>query len=218
MKRIGSVAKDPALAAALGQLEAHREARSKKAPGSPQDAPGRPSEAGGVVQSLQRERAVRRALRAAQLEALAKEAGMDPEAASRLADGIRAQAPQEWTFIMISPNQNAAVVRWLTENSKRPLIAARLWARLFEVIRNDTGEVMASRSDLAAHLGVEPRTLSELMTELASINAIRRERIGRGVRYFMNTNVATHIPGSAARKAAREADGPLLRIMDGGRS
>jgi hypothetical protein len=142
---------------------------------------------------------------------------MPAEAAASLADGLRAQAHNEWTFLMLSPSQNAAVVRWLMENSKRPMVAARLWARLFEIIRNDTGEVMALRSDLAAHLGIESRTVSELMGELASINAIRKERNGRGVRYFMNSNVATHLPGPAARKAAREADGPLLRVMDGGK-
>ena len=214
MKRIG----EDSLATALRQLEASRAARPVNASKRPGEDRQRASDAGGVIQSLQRERAIRRTLRAAQLEALAKEAGMDPEAAASLANGLRAQAHNEWTFLMLSPSQNAAVVRWLMDNSKRPMAAARLWAHLFEIIRNDTGEVMASRSELAAHLGIEPRNLTQIMSELASINAIRRERSGRGVRHFMNSNVATHLPGSTARKTARDADGPLLTIMDGGKS
>lgn len=213
MKRIGTTIRDPALAAALGQLEDSRSAKKGKTSGSSQGGQG----AGGMVQSLERARVAQKAAEASQLEALAKKAGMAPDAAARLADGLRAQPQTEWTFIMLSPSQNAAVVRWLMDNSKRPLIAARLWARLFEVIRNDTGEVIASRIELAAHLGVEPRTVSELMTELASINAIRRERSGRGVRYFMSPDIATHIPGAAARREAREAHGPLLKLMDGGK-
>jgi len=38
--------------------------------------------------------------------------------------------PNTWTFIMISPEQNRAVVDWLEEKSKRPLKALRLWALL----------------------------------------------------------------------------------------
>ncbi len=214
MQRIGSAG----LMAAIGQLEASREARATKAPASPQGAPGRPSEAGAMVRSLERERAVRKAAKAAQLEALLREAGESPEAAAQSADRLRVQAPNGWTFLMISPAQNAAVVRWLMDNSMRPMVAMKLWVRLFEVIRNDTGEVMASRADLAAHVGVDPDNLTRIMSELVSINAIRRERHGRRVTFFMNSAVATHLPGPAARKLARESDGPLLVVMDGGRA
>jgi hypothetical protein len=213
MQRIGSAG----LMAAIGQLEASREARATKAPASPQGAPGRPSEAGAMVRSLERERAVRKAAKAAQLEALLREAGESPEAAAQSADRLRVQTPNGWTFIMISPAQNAAVVRWLMDNSMRPMVAMKLWVRLFEVIRNDTGEVMASRADLAAHVGVDPDNLTRIMSELVSINAIRRERHGRRVTFFMNSAVATHLPATA-RRAARESDGPLLVVMDGGRS
>jgi hypothetical protein len=143
---------------------------------------------------------------------------MDPDAAARLADGLRAQAPSDWTFVMLSPSQNSAVVRWLADNSKRPVAALRLWARLFEVMRNDTGEILQTRDELARWLGVEPKNLSSIMTELASINAVRREKRGREVRYFMNSTVATHLPGSDARAKAREADGPLLVVVQSGRA
>ena len=33
-----------------------------------------------------------------------------------------------WTFVMLSPEQNAAVVRWLREHSSRPRKALELWA------------------------------------------------------------------------------------------
>jgi hypothetical protein len=36
------------------------------------------------------------------------------------------------------------------------------------------------------------------------------------VRYFLNPTIATHIPGPEARRAAREAAGPLLVLMEGG--
>jgi DNA-binding IclR family transcriptional regulator len=117
---------------------------------------------------------------------------------------------------MLGPRENAAVVRWINAHSKRPHKAHELWATLLEHLRMDTGEVMATRQELAERVGIEPRHLSELMGELASINAVRREKRGRGVRYFLNPWIATHVPGSQARAAARQEAGPLLRVMEGG--
>jgi predicted transcriptional regulator len=74
-----------------------------------------------------------------------------------------------------------------------------------------------SREDLAKRIDIEPKNVSSIMTELAGINAIVRRKEGRKVRYFMNPNVATHIPSPEARKAARETAGPLLVLMEGGR-
>ena len=82
----------------------------------------------------------------------------------------------------------------------------------------DTGEIMATRQELAERVGMEPRDLSSTMTELASINAIRRVKEGREVRYFLNPNIATHLPTASARATAREESGPLLRSVEGGRS
>lgn len=233
MKKIGTTADQLAYRLAIEQAEASLRGPGKAAeaagspegrqePQRPQEAPQRRSEGRQRlpegVRSFERARATQRAAEAVQLEALARKAGMSPDDATRLAQGLRAQIPNEWTFVMLSPSQNSAVVRWLNENSKRPQAATLLWARLFEVIRNDTGEIMQTRDELAQWLGVEPKNLSSMMTELASINAVRREKRGREVRYFMNSTIATHLPGHAARQAAREADGPLLVVVQGGQA
>ena len=233
MKKIGSAADQLAFRLAIGQAEATLggPGRLPEASGDPEGGqePQRPQEASQRrseghqrlpegVRSLERARATQQAAEAVQLEALARKAGMAPDDAARLAQGLRAQIPNDWTFVMLSPSQNSAVVRWLNENSKRPQAATLLWARLFEVIRNDTGEIMQTRDELAQWLGVEPQNLSRIMSELVSINAVRREKRGREVRYFMNSTIATHLPGHAARQAARDADGPLLVVMQGGRA
>lgn len=216
MKRVGNVVGGSILDDALAELEATRKAHPGKPRSGPQEPPGRASEAGGKVRSLERARAAQRVAEATQLQALARKAGLSSQDAQNLADALRAQAPSEWTFVMLSPSQNAAVVRWIMDHSKRRNDAVKLWVRLFEVMRNDNGQIMQSREELAAHLGISPDHVSRIMSELETINAIRRERNGRGVRYFMNSTVATHLPATA-RKAAQEADGPLLRVMQGGR-
>lgn len=128
-----------------------------------------------------------------------------------------------WTFVMISPEQNAAVVDWLSRHSSRPLVAMRLWAALFSNLRTDTGEIVQTRDELADLIGDTSDHVSEIMGELASVGAIsrRRERVAgmRGpglVRYFMNPKVGTHLTGGARDQA--QADAPLLTLMSGGRS
>ncbi len=127
-----------------------------------------------------------------------------------------------WTFVMLSPEQNASVVQWLADNSARPIVAMRLWAQLFNNLRTDTGEIVQTRDELAEALGAKPTEISQIMGELATIGAISRvrERVAgmRGpglVRYFMNPRVATNLTGAARDQAQAEA--PLLALIEGGR-
>lgn len=176
---------------------------------------------GAAVHSLQRARYASRQRKAELLEEWAREV-IGPGNAAQLALAFAAQTPdpdaERWIFAMISPTQNAAVVRWLGQHSKRPQVAVRLWAELLTALRPDTGEILLTRGQIAERIGIEPQNVSRCITELTTINAIRREKEGRAVRYFLNANIATHIPGPEARKAAREAAGPLLVMMQGGKA
>ena len=110
-----------------------------------------------------------------------------------------------WTFVMIGPNENSAVVKWLSENSERPMAAMRLWAILFTGLRMDTGEIVLKRDEIAKRARIAPQHVSNIMSELESINAISRQRSGRGVRYFMNPNVGTCLKGRSRDEAQAEA-------------
>lgn len=178
-----------------------------------------PQERGHVVSKLSAERAKRRREEARQIASQVRQLGLDADTLAKIdaAAQAHAQDSERWIFVMLGPRENAAVVRWISDNSKRPQKATLLWATLLEHLRMDTGEIMASRQDLAERVGMEPRDLSKVITELVSINAIRREKQGRGVRYFLNPAIATHVPGPQARAAARQGAGPLLRVMEGGK-
>lgn len=175
----------------------------------------------GSIHNLARARFTRRQREAVVLERLAAEV-IGPQNAAQLALAFAAQTPDpdasnRWIFAMISPNQNAAVVRWLAAHSKRPQAALRLWAELLTALRPDTGEILLSRQQIADRVGILPRDVSSIMTELVSINAVLRSRDGRRVVYAMNPGVATHIPSPEARRDARKAAGPLLVLMEGGK-
>src|SRR4051794_35702412 len=127
-----------------------------------------------------------------------------------------------WTFVMLSPEQNASVMRWLRHHSRQPTMALALWGELFTALRRDTGEIMLTRDELAERVGTSPGEVSRVMHELASIGAIivHREKVagmrgpGRAV-YLMNPNVATNLPGAAGDRAQGEA--PNLMLVEGGK-
>lgn len=178
-------------------------------------APNRAREAARVTKLAE----IRAKKRKTEAEAFARQArvmGLDAETLHKVEAAAAAHATRSetWIFVMLSPQQNAAVIRWINANSKRPHKAVELWATLLEHLRMDTGEITASRQELADRVGMKPNDLSKTMSELASINAVRREKQGRAVKYYLNPGIATHVPNPAARAAARENAGPLLKLME----
>jgi CRP-like cAMP-binding protein len=159
---------------------------------------------------------------AAELRQLVLDYPALPETARRqIVDAIDRQtaAANGWTFVMLAPEQNAAVVRWLRQRSRYPTLAPAVWAELFTALRHDTGEIMLSRDQLAEAIGTDPDNVTRIMRELEAIGAIiiRRERVA-GIRgparavYFMNPHVATNLSGKARDKAQAEA--PPLRLLE----
>src|SRR3954462_3799521 len=118
-------------------------------------------------------------------------------------------AGRGWRFVMVEPRLYAEVVAHLAEHSRRKVTALKLWARLFEVLPPDSNEVLADRTELARLVGCEPRTVSEIMRELEEVGAVYRRKEGRGVRYFVNPVLGTHLSGAARDRAQAEA--PPLR-------
>lgn len=125
-----------------------------------------------------------------------------------------------WPFVMLNPEQNLIVVDYLAKKSARPIVALRLWATCFNNMLTGSGEIVLTRDELAQGLGVAPRDVSQIMSELVEFGAISRLREpvpgqrGPGrVRYFVNPNVATHLAGKLRDDAQREA--PMLRLVEG---
>ena len=117
-----------------------------------------------------------------------------------------------WGFVMVEPRLYADVIEHLTKHSRRPQKAVVLFTRLFQLLPADGNEVMADRHDLARMVGCQPRDVSEIMGELEAVGAVYRRREGRGVRYFVNPLLGTHLAGAARDKAQAEA--PRLQLVE----
>jgi DNA-binding transcriptional ArsR family regulator len=117
-----------------------------------------------------------------------------------------------WRFVMVEPNLYADVVEYLIMHSRRPQKAVVLFTRLFSYLPPDGNEVMADREELARVVGIQPAAVSEIMRELETVGAVYRRREGRGVRYFVNPKLGTHLSGAARDRAQAEA--PMLRLVE----
>src|SRR3954447_12343684 len=144
--------------------------------------------------------------------------GLDADAAGRIVAAIDRETAAEkgWTFVQLNAAQNAFVVGQLLAHSRRPRLAAKLWAELFLHLRLDTNEIVLSREGLAKAVGAHPDHVSAVMSELERIGAIGRQRDGRGVRYFLNPRIGTGMSGAVREKAQAEA--PKLRALEGGKA
>lgn len=110
-----------------------------------------------------------------------------------------------WSFVMLGPEQNRIVLRWILDHAKRQRVSTALWAEFFCHMRRDTGEIIMSREAMAKAVGVPPRTVSECLTELLGMGALIRCQQGRVVRWFMNPRVGTCLTGTARDSAQRSA-------------
>ena len=115
-----------------------------------------------------------------------------------------------WLFVKISPEQFRYVTKAIQE-MKEPFQALRVWNAAITYMRMDTGEILATREQLAADAHTLPCHVSRAMTELVKIGAIVRHRRGRNVVYSINPNVGWNGGEDSRRAAVRKA--PALRLV-----
>ena len=112
---------------------------------------------------------------------------------------------------LIEPDGNRTVVRWLRENSGRPIAAMNLWSLLLAKLHHGTGQVLLTRGEIAGEVGVTPREVTSIMKELADIEAVSRQPEGRGVSYFMNPKLFVAPSGEAQEEVSQM---PVFEIAE----
>lgn len=108
-------------------------------------------------------------------------------------------------------------------SSKRPHQVRHAFDLVLLHLRQDTGEVMLTRDEIAEEIGCAPKHVSTIMGTLEQLGIIRREREridgmkGRGVaRYFVNAHVAWNGSLETRRKEASKVAPPSLTLLQGG--
>ena len=133
--------------------------------------------------------------------------GLDPGAAAQivaLIDRVTA-CKSGWSFVQVEPERNSAVVDWIFREATRPVLTAKLWAKLPLYLHPDTNEIVASRTELAEAVGTLPRHISTALGELEGIGAVERSRDGHKVLWTVNPKIMTRQAGEAREKAQRKS-------------
>ncbi len=130
-------------------------------------------------------------------------------------------------FTMLSRAQTKAIwdaIRALPSDD-RPHQVRHAFDLVVLNLRQDTGEVMLTRDELAKEIGCNPNHVSNIMATLERLGVIRRERRriegvrGRGIAvYIVNPHVAWNGSLDTRKAEARETHPPLLTIMQGGKT
>jgi len=117
---------------------------------------------------------------------------------------------KRWLFVMINPEQFRFVAKAIADgpDAGKTLM---VWNCALTYVRMDTGEIMASRDQLAEDSRTQPCNVSTALSRLAKIGAIVRQRRGRRMAYFVNPNVGWNGGEGARQEAAKEA--PQLRLV-----
>jgi hypothetical protein len=129
-------------------------------------------------------------------------------------------------FTMLSRTQTAAIwdaIRALPANA-RPGHVRHAFDLALLNLRQDTGEIMLTRDQLAEKIGCAAKNVSTVMGTLEQMGVVRRERRkvdglqGRGMAvYFVNPNVAWNGYLTIRKREASKQALPLLTLMQGGR-
>lgn len=139
-------------------------------------------------------------------------------------DTVQLSPNKKAWFIMLYPEQFAWVYDELKKRKEKRQLALDIWCHLPRFIRTDTGEILRSRDELARLHDCAPRDITKVMKALSDLGAVKRVPDGRGVRYFLNPKVGTHVEGELGRVEAEKgwpdvpaATRDLFDVIEGGR-
>lgn len=131
-------------------------------------------------------------------------------------------------YVMLSVQQVGAIWDAIEKLPKaaKPRIVDRAFKLAMLNLRQDTGEIMLTREELAERMKCTPQDVSKAMGQLAKMGVIikgERRRVaglkGPGpVPYFVNPHAAWNGSTGLRELEAQRQTPPLLKIMEGGKT
>jgi len=115
-------------------------------------------------------------------------------------------------FTMITNDQFRYVSKEI-QKCRNVATTYAVWNAAVTYVRQDTGEILATRKQLAEDAGTDADEVSRAMGVLSNIGAIIKSKRGRNVVYTVNPNVAWNGKEGARIAACRTA--PKLHLVTG---
>lgn len=118
---------------------------------------------------------------------------------------------------MTGVDQHRELMRYLARCNRRTAAIA-LWGSVPQFMDWETGEILASRSELAEDAGITQKLVSEIFGDWVKIGLMGRFRdrhTGR-YRYLLNPNFGTHQPKAPDREMNQKSWPSQLTLIEGG--
>lgn len=167
----------------------------------------------GNVVSLSRKRKRLGREQADALRQLAFDFDLDEVAQAEIDNAIykiTEEPGERWLFMKLSQEQFRHVTKAIRD-CRNVATTFAVWNAALTYMRWDTGEVVASRNQIAEDAGVALQSVSTAISDLVRIGAVLRRRHGRKVTYVVNPRVGWSGSEGTRQTAAREA--PMLRLV-----
>ena len=167
---------------------------------------------GNVIALPQKQKRLGRE-RAVALRQLALDFGLDEMVRAEIDNAIyklTEEPGERWPFVRISPEQFRYVVKAI-HACRNVATTLSVWNTAITYMRWDTGEILATREQIAIDACTYPCHVSRSMSDLIRIGAVLRQRRGRRVVYSISPHVGWSGGEGTRQTAAKEA--PLLRLV-----
>jgi hypothetical protein len=125
-------------------------------------------------------------------------------ARSELTDTLSSYAPQPWPYVMLSREQAREIQRRINAGP-RPGVTLNVWMAALSYAAYGTGEIEATRQELANLAGTDADEVSRALSRLVKLGALLRTERGR---YMIHPSAAWNGP-LASREAAERKLQPI---------
>ena len=104
--------------------------------------------------------------------------GLRPETRADLTDALSCYSPEPWPYVMLSRPQARAILQRINQGP-RPGVTLAVWMAALSYAAYGTGEIEATRQQLAEVAGTTEGEVSRALSRLVEIGALIRATRGR---------------------------------------
>jgi hypothetical protein len=127
---------------------------------------------------------------------------LSPSTRAELTDALSTYAPQPWPFVMLSREQAREIVCRINAGP-RPGTTFAVWMAALSYAAYGTGEIEATRQDLAKLLRIDADEVSRALSRLVKLGGLLRTERGR---YMVHPSVAWSGPQASREAATRKLE------------
>jgi hypothetical protein len=123
---------------------------------------------------------------------------LEPPTRAKLTDALSSYAPEPWSYVMLSRQQAREILRRIS-TGERPGITATVWMAALSYAAYGTGEIEATRQELAELAGTNKDEVTRALSRLVELGALIRTERGK---YMLHPAAAWN--GSLTTREAAE--------------